>query len=62
MTLLWMLVFPLAYIYIAIWGMWWPRHSIEHGRITAITFVVYVGWMVYSAFGSEIFDHIQRTF
>jgi hypothetical protein len=59
-TLVWMLGIPVAYIYMTIWAMWWPRRSIEHGRIFAMAFVIYAGWMIYAGFGSDVFDAIQR--
>jgi uncharacterized membrane protein len=58
-TLGWMLL-PFAFTYLVIWAMWWPRYEIPHGRIAAMTGVIYTWCMLYAAIGSNVFDWIQR--
>jgi hypothetical protein len=58
-TFIWMFL-PLIFTYVFIWAMWWPRPNIPHGRIAAMSAMIYCWCMLYAAIGSGVFDWIQR--
>ncbi len=58
-TFVWMFL-PFIFTYVFIWAMWWPRHAIPHGRIFAMSIMIFCWCMLYAAIGSDVFDWIQR--